>query len=171
MSLSKNSRFLHISHRVTNKTVTGKFVQIDSKQMPGGHDTAIEVSTMMSFVLYTQILKQSVLKPASPGITLIWQLAFWQLIIKMLEFLVDNIFVVFAGKVFQQTVGISMGTNYAPLLADIFLYSYEADFIQSLLSTGKKHLASRFNLTYRKFYGRYGNLIQPYEVSPLTNVK
>ena len=69
-------------------------------------------------------------------------------IIKMLEFLVDNIFVVFAGKVFQQTVGIPMGTNCAPLLADIFLYSYEADFIQSLLSTGKKHLASRFNLTY-----------------------
>ena len=50
-------------------------------------------------------------------------------IIKMLEFLVDNIFVVFAGKVFQQTVGIPMGTNCAPLLADIFLYSYEADFI------------------------------------------
>ena len=49
----------------------------------------------------------------------------------------------------QQTVGIPMGTNCAPLLADIFLYSYEADFIQSLLSTGKKHLASRFNLTYR----------------------
>ena len=70
-------------------------------------------------------------------------------IIKMLEFLVDNIFVVFAGKVFQQTVGIPMGTNCAPLLADIFLYSYEADFIQSLLSTGKKHLASRLNLTYR----------------------
>ena len=70
-------------------------------------------------------------------------------IIKMLEFLVDNIFVVFAGKVFQQTVGIQMGTNCAPLLADIFLYSYEADLIQSLPSTGKKHLASRFNLTYR----------------------
>ena len=69
-------------------------------------------------------------------------------IIKMLEFLSDNIFVVFAGKVFQQTVGIPMGTNRAPLLADIFLYSYEADFIQSFLSTGKKHLASRFNLTY-----------------------
>ena len=38
--------------------------------MPGGHDTTIEVSNIMSFVLYTQILKQSVLKPASPGITL-----------------------------------------------------------------------------------------------------
>ena len=70
-------------------------------------------------------------------------------IIKMLEFLVDHIFLVFAGKVFQQIVGIQMGTKCAPLLADIFLYSYEADFIQSLLSMGKKHLASRFNLTNR----------------------
>ena len=42
-----------------------------------------------------------------------------------------------------------MGTNYAPLLADIFLYSYETEFIQSLLSTGKKKLASQFNFTYR----------------------
>ena len=70
-------------------------------------------------------------------------------IIKMLEFLVDNIFVVFAGKVFQQIVGIPMGTHCAPLLADICLYSYEAEFIQSLLSTGRKQLASRFNFTYR----------------------
>ena len=69
--------------------------------------------------------------------------------VNMLEFLVDNIFVVFGGKVFQQIVGIPMGTNCAPLLADIFLYSYEAEFIQSLLSTGKKKLASQFNFTYR----------------------
>ena len=41
--------------------------------------------------------------------------------IKMLEFLVDNIFVVFAGKVFQQIIGIPMGTVCAPLLADMFL--------------------------------------------------
>ena len=47
----------------------------------------------------------------------------------MLEFLVDNIFEVFGGKVFQQIVGIPMGTNCAPLLADVFLYSYEAEFI------------------------------------------
>ena len=42
-----------------------------------------------------------------------------------------------------------MGTNSATLLADIFLYSYEAEFIQSLLSAGKKRLASQFNFTYR----------------------
>ena len=75
-------------------------------------------------------------------------------IIKMFEFLVDNIFVVFAGKVFQQTIGIPMGTNCAPLLPDIFLYSYEAKFIQSLLATGKKRLASHFNFTYR-YIGRF----------------
>ena len=40
--------------------------------MPEGHDATIEVCNIMSFVLYTQLLKQSVLKPASPGITLIW---------------------------------------------------------------------------------------------------
>ena len=67
----------------------------------------------------------------------------------MLEFVVYNIFDVFPGKVFQQTVGIPMGTDCAPLPADVFLYSYGGDFIQPLLSTGKKQLASRFNLTFR----------------------
>ena len=53
------------------------------------------------------------------------------------------------GKGFQQIVGIPLGTNCASLLADIFLYSYEAEFIQSLLSTGKKKLASQFHFTNR----------------------
>ena len=67
-------------------------------------------------------------------------------IINMLEFLVDKMFVVFGGKVFKQVVGIPMGTNCAPLLADIFLYSYEAEFIQSLLSTGKKKISISIQL-------------------------
>ena len=55
-------------------------------------------------------------------------------IIYMLKFLVDNIFSWSSGgKVFQQIVGIPMGTNCGPFLADIFLYSYEAESIQSLL--------------------------------------
>ena len=44
-------------------------------------------------------------------------------IIKMLEFLVDNIFLVFEGKVSQQIVGIPMGINCAPVLADILCIS------------------------------------------------
>ena len=69
-------------------------------------------------------------------------------IINMLEFLVDNIFVVFGGKVFQQIVGIPMGTNCAPLLADICLYLYEAEFIVFALNW-KEKIASQFNFTYR----------------------
>ena len=42
-----------------------------------------------------------------------------------------------------------MGTNCAPHLADIFLDLYKAEFIESLLSAGKKQLASKFNVTYR----------------------
>ena len=48
-------------------------------------------------------------------------------IIKMLQFLADNIFVVFAGQVIEQTTGIQVDTNCALLLADICLYSYEVE--------------------------------------------
>ena len=70
-------------------------------------------------------------------------------VIAMLEFLIDNIFVQFGGEIFQQTVGIPMGTNCAPLLADLFLYSYESEFIQKLIKRGKKKVAGSFNFTYR----------------------
>ena len=46
-------------------------------------------------------------------------------------------------------VAISMGTNCAPLLADLFLYSYEADFIQGLLKENEKKLSRSFNFTFR----------------------
>jgi len=42
-----------------------------------------------------------------------------------------------------------MGTNCAPLLVDLFLYSYEADFIQGLLKKHEKNLARSFNFTFR----------------------
>jgi len=70
-------------------------------------------------------------------------------IYSMLEFLIDNIFVVFGQQVFQQTVGIPMGTNCAPLLADLCLYSYEAEFMQKLLTSNKKTVAKSFNFTFR----------------------
>ena len=38
----------------------------------------------------------------------------------MLEFLIDNIFVIFGGRVFQQTVGIPMGTS-SRLLVPLFV--------------------------------------------------
>ena len=41
-----------------------------------------------------------------------------------------------------------MGTNCARLLADLFLYSYEADFIHVLLKKNEKKLARSFNFTF-----------------------
>ena len=61
-------------------------------------------------------------------------------ICKMIEFLVDNIYVRFGGQLFRQMVGIPMGTNCAPLLADLFLYSYENEFLDKLIKEGKKSL-------------------------------
>jgi hypothetical protein len=46
----------------------------------------------------------------------------------MLDFLINDIFILFGGRVFQQTIGIPVGTNCAPLLADLFLHVYEANF-------------------------------------------
>ena len=42
-----------------------------------------------------------------------------------------------------------MGTNCAPLLADLFLYSYEADCIQGFLKKYEKKLVRSFNFTFR----------------------
>ena len=42
-----------------------------------------------------------------------------------------------------------MGTNCAPLLADLFLYSYENEFLDKLIKEGKRKLARKFNPSYR----------------------
>ena len=70
-------------------------------------------------------------------------------ICKIIEFLVDNIYVRFDGQLFRQMVGIPMGTNCAPLLADLLLYSYENEFLDKLVKEGKRKLARKFNLSYR----------------------
>ena len=67
----------------------------------------------------------------------------------MLKFCIDNIFVMFSGRVFQQTVGIPMVINGALLLTDLFLYSYEVDFIQGLLKTNEAKLVRTFDLMSR----------------------
>jgi hypothetical protein len=58
----------------------------------------------------------------------------------MRGFLVGNICVFFGDQVFQQSVGIPLGTNCAPLLADLFLYSYESEFVHRLLQDKNKNL-------------------------------
>ena len=46
--------------------------------------------------------------------------------------ILDNIYIRFGTKLYRQSVGIPMGTNCAPLVADLFLFCYERDFMMSL---------------------------------------
>ena len=43
-------------------------------------------------------------------------------------FFIDNILVLFGGRVIRQAIDIQMGMNCAPLLVDLILPAYEADF-------------------------------------------
>ena len=53
------------------------------------------------------------------------------------------------GTTFDKVIGIPMGTNCAPLLADLFLYSYENEFLDNMIKGGHRRLARSFNLCYR----------------------
>ena len=70
-------------------------------------------------------------------------------ICKMIEFLIDTIFVQFGRCLFQQVIGIPMITNCAPLLTDLFLCSYENEFLDNMIESGHRRLAKSFNLCYR----------------------
>ena len=61
----------------------------------------------------------------------------------------ENIYVQFDGMVYQQIVGIPMGTNCAPLIADLFLCCYERDFMSNLQKSKRFDLIDKFNDTSR----------------------
>ena len=54
-------------------------------------------------------------------------------LIECLKFLVDNSYVYFNGCVYKQIVGIPMGTNSGPQIANIYLFIYEYDYIKALI--------------------------------------
>ena len=66
-----------------------------------------------------------------------------------LTFLLDNIFIRFGTKLCRQVLGISMGTNCAPLVADLFLFCYERDFMMSLSDNKQADVIDAFNTTSR----------------------
>ena len=59
------------------------------------------------------------------------------------------IYIRFGSKLYRQNVGIPMGTNCAPLVADLFLFCYERDFMKSLTKEKRYDLIDAFNSTSR----------------------
>ena len=66
-----------------------------------------------------------------------------------LSFHLDNIYIRFGTKLYRQIVGIPMGTNCAPLVADLFLFCYERDFMKNLSSDNQADIIKAYNLTSR----------------------
>ena len=69
-------------------------------------------------------------------------------LLELLTYLVDNIFVVVGNRIYRQCIGIPMGTDCAPLLANLFLFYYEYAYMKGLMKNDFR-LAERFNNTVR----------------------
>ena len=96
------------------------------------------------------------------------------LAVSFLDYLIDNIYVEFGNSLHRQTIGIPMGMCCAPLLANLFLMSYEYEFMRSLAKEKDIHI-QLFNSTFRyiddlislnnSVFERYLDKIYPQELS------
>ena len=64
-----------------------------------------------------------------------------------LHYLLNNIFIRFGSKLYRQTAGVQMGTKCATLVADLFLFCYERDFMLSLSDNNQADVFETFNCT------------------------
>ena len=63
--------------------------------------------------------------------------------------MLDNIFIRLCPKLYRQVVGIPMGTNCAPLLANLFLFCFVREFMMSLFDVKHAGIIDAFNTTSR----------------------
>ena len=71
-----------------------------------------------------------------------------EIIISHITFLIDNIYTSFCGEIYQQIIGIPMGTDCAPLLANLYLHYYEYEYMTKLRKDDYR-LALKFSNTCR----------------------
>ena len=67
----------------------------------------------------------------------------------------------FGSRLYCQIVGIPMGTNCAPLVADLFLFCYEGEFMLSLSGNKQADVVEAFNSTSR-YLDDLLNIANPY---------
>jgi len=51
--------------------------------------------------------------------------------------------------IYKQVTGIPMGANYAPLVADLFLFCYESEIMKNLSKSNDLNLIKKFNTSFR----------------------
>ena len=78
-----------------------------------------------------------------------------------LHYLLENIFIRFCSELYRQIVGIPMGTNCAPFVADLFLFCFERDLMLSLSDNNQTDIIEAFNSTSRYLDDSH-NIDNPY---------
>ena len=81
--------------------------------------------------------------------------------VEALIYLLDNIYIRFGTKLYRQIVGIPMGINSAPLVADLFLFYYEKDFMTSLSDVKQAEIIEVFKST-SSYLDDHLNIDSPY---------
>ena len=72
-----------------------------------------------------------------------------QKVCEALTYLLDNIYIRFGSKLCRQIVGIPFGTNCAPLVAGLFLFCCERDFMLFLSEDNQSDVIEPFNSASR----------------------
>ena len=81
-----------------------------------------------------------------------YHLWFCQNVCDAILFLLDNFYIRFGTKLYRP-IGIPMGTSFAPLVADLFLFCYERDFMKYLSSDNQADVIKAFNSKSRYLDG------------------
>jgi len=68
---------------------------------------------------------------------------------EMIAFIVNNTFIFNDEELLRQILGIPMGTNAAPQLANLYCYSYERDYINKLVGDGENRKAQQLHNSFR----------------------
>ena len=85
----------------------------------------------------------------------------------MVEYLINNIYVCVCNKVFKQLIGVPMGTDCAPLLANLYLFYFEYKFMNILMKSNFSKARS-FTYSFRYIddlpcFDGYVKVIYPHE--------
>ena len=103
-------------------------------------------------------------------------------LINLINIVIDNSYVIFHGVVYRQVIGIPMGTNCAPFLANIFLHVYEYEYLLKLVQNENVVTARKLAQTFRyqddcvslnddgMFKLHYSNIYPPEMVLKPTNI-
>lgn len=87
----------------------------------------------------------STTQPRSNG----WFQIFETRLVKLHGWLMTNCFITLGDRVWQQVKGIPMGFSCSPLWCNLYLLSYEVQFIQRLAALGRLDLMAKFQHVFR----------------------